>query len=105
MIRVIYDAGPDEVHLPEHGITVQRGVPVEVPDDVAGRAPSKWRRATPEEMTPGGGWTPEGWPLRDEQRHDEQGPVWSTRDPGTGLLAQDTVWRKASAADSTPKEG
>ena len=108
MIAVIYDAGPDQVYLPEHGITVQRGVPVEVPDEVAGREPGPWRRARPEEMAPGGGWTPAGWPLHDEQAFDGEGfPVWSTRDPGAGLLAQEGFWRRAGSApaDETPQEG
>jgi hypothetical protein len=91
-----------EVHLPQCGVTVARGGRVEVPDEVAGRAPDRqWRRALPGEMSPGGGWTPAGWPLRDGQTFDHEGaPVWYTRDPGEGLLAQEDSWRSVGSVPS-----
>jgi hypothetical protein len=95
-----------EVYLPQCGVTAARGEPVEVPDEVAGREPDQgWRRALPGEMTPSGGWTPAGWPLRDGQTFDHEGnPVWYTRDPGEGLLAQEDSWRRAASV-SAGEEG
>lgn len=93
MIPVIYLGPSDEVYLPGHEITVSRAVEIPVPDVVAGREPGPWRPADLQEVTPGGGWTPEGWPL-----HLQDDGVWLTRDPGVGLLAQVGTWARAGSA-------
>lgn len=40
MALVQWVGGADEVYVPAAGISARRGIPVEVPDDVAGSAPS-----------------------------------------------------------------
>jgi hypothetical protein len=39
-VWVQFDAGSDQVYLPAAQVLAHRGVPVQVPDEVAGRAPS-----------------------------------------------------------------
>lgn len=89
MISVMHIGGSAEVYLPLEGITAVRAVPLEVPDEVAGRKPGPWRPARADEMVTGGGWTPAGWPL-----HRDEDGTWLTRDPGTGLLAQEDLWAR-----------
>lgn len=104
MPQIMYVGPYDEVDVPLHRIRVRRGDPVEVPADVAGRAPGDWTR-----LAPGEG-APTGWPTR--AAVDEHGaPVLAaddagepvgpqlveTRDPGEGLLAQE-CWAPAPAA-------
>lgn len=63
---VQYDEGSPELYLPDAQVTARRGVPVEVPDDVAGRPPSgapgdlgegllaqvrRWRKVDPPDGT------------------------------------------------------
>jgi hypothetical protein len=87
-VAVQYLGGSAEVHVPEAGVTAQRGEPgeggppVEVPAAVAGRAPG-------------------GRPARpgDDLQWLESRPVPSggieVLDPGEGLLAQVDLWRRA----------
>jgi hypothetical protein len=39
-VQVVFLGGSPEVYVADAGVTAKRGVPVSVPDDVAGRAPS-----------------------------------------------------------------
>ena len=100
-VTIEYCGPAAEVLLPAMDRSVKRGEAFAVPADLAGSAPSPWRAATPEECAAGGGFTPDGWPLR------PTGDGWETHDPGHGLLAQVENWRPAkpapAAADSTPK--
>jgi len=93
VVAVEYLGPSAEVYLPQCGVLAARGEPVEVPDEVAGRAPGPWRAAEPGEVTPGGGWTAIGWPL-----HQLGDGTWLTRDPGEGLLAQEDAWALPGAA-------
>lgn len=76
-----YDDGPDEVVIPAAGnLLALRGEPVEVPDAVAGAAP--------------GPWAPVDAPNWDDgQSYRQVDGLWEKRTPGSGLLAQDDVWR------------
>lgn len=95
MIPVVYCGPSDEVWLPEHEIAVSRAAETGVPDAVAGREPGPWRPADPQEITPGGGWTPDGWPL-----HLGDDGIWLTRDPGSGLLAQEGTWARPGTPEA-----
>ena len=116
-MKVTYKGGSTEVYVPFDstyavGATCPRGVPTDVPDDIAGHPPGSWRPTEPGEVGEGSiGFTVTGWPLRlaaDEQGNpalsDEGGYIWETHDPGAGLLAQPDVWEKSSRASSA-KEG
>jgi hypothetical protein len=93
--RVIHDSPLGTLVVPSITgalATAQRQVPVEVPDDVAGRAPGAWSRH-------------EGLPALDDGRSWRQSKgVWEVRDPGRGLLAQDSLWRPAPAAGPDGKK-
>lgn len=79
-MQIIYDEGPDEIYVPAHGLTLRRGVPVEVPAEAAGREPGDPELIDAADVD------------LDDGRSYAQGPdgLWAVRDPGTGLLAQST---------------
>lgn len=89
-VAVQYDEGSSGLYLPDLGIEVQRGVPVEVPVEVAGHAPGEWRARVDGD--------PEHWPTR----IGEDGSTVETHDPGSGLLAQVGLWRLADAPAPAP---
>jgi hypothetical protein len=74
-MEIVYVGGHDEVEIDGYGLA-QQGVPVDVPDELAGRAPS------------GGRWDV-----------DDQGV--SLYDAGEGLLAQPTNWQPAAPVKLT----
>lgn len=77
---IIFDDGPDELFVPSADLALKRGVPTEVPDHVAGRAPGD-----PQPVA-------EGDVDLDDGRLYERAVdgSWTVRDPGAGLLAQPT---------------
>lgn len=81
--------------LVEHGVVLP-GEVVDVPDDLAGRAPGPWRPPTADEAAGRGTPTdPLQWQLAGVSETD--GELWLCRDPGAGLLAQEDVWQPATA--------
>lgn len=83
-MRIQYDEGPDGLAIVPAGIVAERGVPVQVPDDVAGRAPGAWEQL-PASARPD---------FDDGRQYAWDGTSWSVRDPGAGLLAQSDVWHE-----------
>jgi hypothetical protein len=94
-VRVMHDSPLGTLVVPSSAgalATVERQVPAEVPDDVAGRAPGAWSRH-------------EGPPALDDGRSWRQaGGGWEVRDPGRGLLAQDSLWRPAPVGRTDGKK-
>lgn len=86
---VQYDNGPDELYIVRASVLAVRGEPVDVPDDVAGSEPGEWAA-----LDTGRGPT---WDDGKSYRQTETG--WETRDPGSGLLAQDDVWHRATGQE------
>ena len=88
-VSVVYVGGSDVVHIPDAGAAAARGVPVDVPADIAGRPPGGWHVKTDAD--------PAGWPTR----MGADGSTVETFDSGEGLLAQVDIWQPAAAGTDT----
>jgi hypothetical protein len=84
-VSLVYIGPATQVLVPALDANVQRGVPVEVPADLAGVAPGPWQPATADD--------PPGWLWR-----DGADGVLEVHDPGRGLLAQVDNWAPAGSA-------
>jgi hypothetical protein len=91
----VWNVGPHDLEIrpgslawPEAVAVVEVGGVVEVAADLAGRPPGPWKAL-------GDG----GAPADDGRLYRPAGDRWEVRDPGAGLLAQDTVW-SPSAPDT-----
>lgn len=91
MVRVVQCGASDVLAVVSGGafvVEAHRGVPVDVPDHIAGRGPGPWVPAGPLLMDDGRQWRPA-----------VEAGQWEARDPGSGLLAQEDVWRIATGSE------
>ena len=94
--RVVWIGGTEVRDVPAADVLAERGKPVEVPDDVAGVAPS-WRPLAVGERV-------EPW-QQTRTVGDGDAAVVEVYDLGHGLLAQVDCWRQASDEVPAPAGG